>query len=130
MEESPYRLCSPPPSPPHSRHPAPHFVSPHLSKTVQKWFQLYFLLVCVYFFLPTVKGLLRGGKVTNYLLEKSRVTGQASGERCFHVMHYLLAGATPQETSDYHLLEPRYAWHASAFHALRLHQITVCCVIG
>lgn len=48
--------------------------------------------------------MLRGGKVTNYLLEKSRVTGQASGERCFHVMHYLLEGASAREQSDYRLL--------------------------
>ncbi|CAM9577358.1 unnamed protein product, partial [Hapterophycus canaliculatus] len=52
----------------------------------------------------SLKGVLRGGKVTNYLLEKSRVTGQAVGERCFHVMHYLLEGTTARERSDYRLL--------------------------
>ncbi|CAM9504516.1 unnamed protein product [Pylaiella littoralis] len=50
------------------------------------------------------KGVLRGGKVTNYLLEKSRVAGQAPGERCFHVMHYLLEGASAREQSDFRLL--------------------------
>lgn len=45
--------------------------------------------------------------MTNYLLEKSRVTGQAHGERCFHVLHYLLKGATEQERSDFRLLEGR-----------------------
>lgn len=53
------------------------------------------------------KGVLRGGKVTNYLLEKSRVTGQAAGERCFHVMHYLLEGTTARERSDLRLLPAR-----------------------
>ena len=51
--------------------------------------------------------MLRGGKVTNYLLEKSRVTGQATGERCFHVMHYLLEGTTARERSELRLLPAR-----------------------
>ena len=53
------------------------------------------------------QGVLRGGKVTNYLLEKSRVTGQATGERCFHVMHYLLEGTTARERSELRLLPAR-----------------------
>lgn len=57
--------------------------------------------------LAVVKGVLRGGKVTNYLLEKSRVTGQAAGERCFHVMHYLLEGTTARERSELRLLPAR-----------------------
>lgn len=47
--------------------------------------------------------------MTNYLLEKSRVTGQAAGERCFHVMHYLLEGTTARERSDLRLLPARYS---------------------
>lgn len=43
------------------------------------------------------RGDIRGGRITNYLLEKSRVCGQASGERSFHIIHYLIQGATDEE---------------------------------
>lgn len=46
--------------------------------------------------------------MTNYLLEKSRVTGQAEGERCFHVMHYLLEGANELEREEFQLLPERW----------------------
>lgn len=46
--------------------------------------------------------------MTNYLLEKSRVTGQAEGERCFHVMHYLLEGANELEREEFQLLPQRW----------------------
>jgi myosin-1 len=51
-------------------------------------------------------GALVGGKVTNYLLERSRVPSQAPGERNFHIFHYLMAGASSEEVKRLQLLKP------------------------
>uniref|UniRef100_A0A7S2SEZ6 Myosin motor domain-containing protein n=1 Tax=Rhizochromulina marina TaxID=1034831 RepID=A0A7S2SEZ6_9STRA len=37
-------------------------------------------------------GVVIGGRVTNFLLEKSRVISQAADERCFHVFYHLCTG--------------------------------------
>ncbi|XP_064609202.1 LOW QUALITY PROTEIN: myosin-IIIb-like [Liolophura sinensis] len=54
----------------------------------------------------TPAGILTGAKITDYLLEKTRVTQQGAGERSFHIFYYLFAGMTREELSNYYLETP------------------------
>ena len=44
----------------------------------------------------TPSGELVGAKITEYLLEKSRVISHAEGEQNFHIFYYIYAGLTPE----------------------------------
>ncbi|KAL5004177.1 hypothetical protein ScPMuIL_017633 [Solemya velum] len=49
----------------------------------------------------TDKGFLSGAKVTEYMLEKSRLVSRNDGESNFHVLYYMLAGLSPEVRASY-----------------------------
>ncbi|KAK0423351.1 hypothetical protein QR680_008098 [Steinernema hermaphroditum] len=51
-------------------------------------------------------GICAGASIEIYLLEKSRITFQPSGECNYHVFYYLLCGASEEEKKKHFLLDP------------------------
>ncbi|XP_051901785.1 myosin IEb [Pristis pectinata] len=52
-----------------------------------------------------------GGKISNFLLEKSRVVSQNPGERNFHIYYQLLEGANQEERTNLGVTAPDYYYY-------------------
>ncbi|KAK7158029.1 hypothetical protein R3I93_009279 [Phoxinus phoxinus] len=52
-----------------------------------------------------------GGKISNFLLEKSRVVSQNNGERNFHIYYQLLEGATKEQRENLGVTTPDYYFY-------------------
>jgi len=53
-----------------------------------------------------IGGAIIGAKITQYLLEKSRIVSQALGERNYHIFYQITAGSNDEEKKLYHI-EPQ-----------------------
>ncbi|ORY53153.1 hypothetical protein BCR33DRAFT_711504 [Rhizoclosmatium globosum] len=56
----------------------------------------------------TKSGAPAGGKISNFLLEKSRVVGPGPGERNFHIFYQLTTACTREEKEALGMMEPKY----------------------
>uniref|UniRef100_H3AAN7 Myosin IEb n=1 Tax=Latimeria chalumnae TaxID=7897 RepID=H3AAN7_LATCH len=52
-----------------------------------------------------------GGKISNFLLEKSRVVSQNVGERSFHIYYQLLEGASGEQRENLGITTPDYYYY-------------------
>ncbi|XP_028999561.1 unconventional myosin-IXAa isoform X3 [Betta splendens] len=67
-------------------------------------------------------GTVRGAYVEKYLLEKSRLVYQEHNERNYHVFYYLLAGASEDERTAFHLKTPEEYHYLSQMTKTKHHQ--------
>lgn len=82
------------------------------SKNPSVWILFFSLRILWSFLTPSPLTLLvKGAKINEYLLEKSRVVHQDEGERNFHIFYCMLAGISAQDKEMYGLLDPtQYRW--------------------
>ncbi|XP_068586062.1 myosin IEb isoform X2 [Cebidichthys violaceus] len=52
-----------------------------------------------------------GGKISNFLLEKSRIVSQNPGERSFHIYYQMLEGATKEQRENLGVTTPDYYFY-------------------
>uniref|UniRef100_A0A672JR19 Myosin IXAa n=1 Tax=Salarias fasciatus TaxID=181472 RepID=A0A672JR19_SALFA len=71
-------------------------------------------------------GTVRGAYVEKYLLEKSRLVYQEHNERNYHVFYYLLAGASEEERTAFHLKKPEEYHYLSQVRRRQPHWDSYC----
>lgn len=86
----------------------------------------------IIFYFSLISGVIVGGRVTQYLLEKSRIVTQASEERNYHVFYELLAGLDQQLRDKYGLLTPDKYFYLNqvSTHKLIKYAHTTCVYYG
>ncbi|GIX88889.1 unconventional myosin-Ie [Caerostris extrusa] len=61
-----------------------------------------------------------GGKVSNFLLEKSRVVNQNVNERNFHIFYQLCSGVTQDMQQNLGIMNPDYYWYLNQSGAFKV----------